>query len=221
MSTLSLNDVAGRVELTLFAADATRAQIEALCAEALEKSYAAVSVNGTRVELARTFLDETDVLVSALIDFPLGAADTDIRRYATETAVDQGAQEIELVLSVGRLKDRESSYILRELRDIVEAADERPVKLVLESHLLTRDEKILACHLAVEAGLKFVSTATDFHSALASVTDVELLRHATSEGFGIKASGRIRDAQLALELLKAGATRLGIVHGTKLVGLPE
>src|SRR5690242_19680345 len=143
------------IELTLFAADASQADVEKLCAESRKRNAFAVCVNGSRVELACSLLEESDVLVVALVGFPLGAADTDAKRYKTEIAVDHGAHEIDFVMNHGLLKDGNSKLVLREMRDIVEAADERSVKVILESSLLTRKEIVTACRLAVEAGVQF------------------------------------------------------------------
>ena len=148
------------LELTLFAPVATRGNVEKLCAEAREQNFYAVCVNGSRVELARTLTEESDVQVVALIGFPFGASDSDAKRYEAEIAVDHGAHGLDVVINLGRLKDGDSRYVLRELRDIVEAADERPVKAVMETHLLTREETILACKLALDSGAQFVATST-------------------------------------------------------------
>jgi deoxyribose-phosphate aldolase len=215
--TLSAKDLARHIDYTQFAADATRGDMEKLCAAAREHSYHAVCVNGSRVELARTLLDESDVLVVALVGFPFGAGDEDAKRYETETAVDQGAQEIEVVINIGRLKDGDHPYVLRELRDIAEAADERPVKAVLETHRLTREEKILACRLALDSGVQFVSTATDFHSPAITIEEVKFLRETVGTTFGLKAAGGIHDAPTVLKLIEAGASRIGIRSGVDLL----
>ncbi|HZQ45485.1 MAG TPA: deoxyribose-phosphate aldolase [Verrucomicrobiae bacterium] len=202
-------ELASRIDYTLFAADAARPAIEKLCAVAREKSFYSVCVNGSRVELARALLEESGVQVTALVGFPLGANDADAKRYETEIAVDYGAHEIDFVINLGRLKDGDRNYVLREMRDIVEAADERPVKVILESHLLTREEKVLACQLALDSGAQFISTSTDFHVPDVTGEEVSLLRGMVGEEFGIKAAGGIRDARTAMALIEAGATRIG------------
>lgn len=203
-------DLAAKIERTLFAADATKRDVEKLCAEAREKAYFAVCVNGSRVELARTLLEDSEVKVVALVGFPLGASDSDAKRYETEIAVDNGAHEIECVIAVGKLKDGDHRYVLRELRDIVEAADERPVKAVLEAHLLTPEELATVCELALDSGVRLVATATDFHSPEATIEMVKRLRERLGGELGIKAAGNIRDAQMAMALIEAGATRIGM-----------
>jgi deoxyribose-phosphate aldolase len=197
----------GRIELSLFAPHATGDDIAKLCFEAREQSFFAVCVNGSRIELACALLEDSDLRVVALVGFPLGAADSDAKRLETEIAVDHGAHEIDFVVNLGRLKDGDSKYVLRELRDIVEAADERNVKAVIESHLLTREEKILACGLAGEAGVKFISASTGFHTPATSVEEVKLLHEAAGPEIGVKAWTAPGEAPA---LLDAGATRIGL-----------
>lgn len=207
--TLSPAQLAACIDHTLLKPDATAKDIEQLCAEAREYKFYSVCVHGSRVELARHFLENTDVKVASVVGFPLGAVSNDVKRFETEAAVDDGAQEIDVVIDIGRLKDGDDKYVLRELRDVVEAADERPVKAILETCLLTSEEKIRACHIVVESGARFVKTSTGFGTAGATVEDVKLLRETVGPKFGVKASGGIRDTQTALAMIEAGATRLG------------
>jgi deoxyribose-phosphate aldolase len=171
-------------------------------------------VCSSRVELARTLLEDSEVKVTALVGFPLGAADGDAKRYETEVAIDHGAQEIETVLNIGRLREGDHRYVLRELRDIAEAADERPVKVILETGLLTPEERNLACRLVLDSGAHCVCTGTGLESA-ATVQEVQSLRAAVGEKFGVKAAG-LHDLQTASALIEAGATRLGTMEGTAL-----
>jgi deoxyribose-phosphate aldolase len=209
----SAKDLPGCIESALFTPNARNADIESLCAEAREKSYRAVCVSTSHVELARTLLEDTDIQIVALIDFPLGLADADAKRYETELAADLGAHEIDFVIQLGRLKDGDHQYVLREMRDIAEAADERPVKAILDTHLMTREEKILACKLALDSGVQSVCAAMDFYSSGATLEDVMLLRETLGKDFGIKACANIRSEQEALEFLAAGATRIGLMAG--------
>jgi deoxyribose-phosphate aldolase len=197
------------IDHTLLRPDATAKEIEHLCAEARELGFYGVCVNGTHVAQAYALLEDTAVNVCTVVGFPLGAMDTDAKRYETEVAIDNGAAEIDVVLNIGRLKDGDRNFVLRELRDVVEAADERPVKVILETALLSRDEKVLACQLVFDSGAKFVKTSTGFGSGGATVEDVKLLRQAVGEKFGVKASGGIRDVKTSLVMIEAGATRLG------------
>jgi deoxyribose-phosphate aldolase len=166
---------------------------------------------------ARHFLEGTDVQTSCVVGFPLGASDSDAKRFETEIAVDHGAHEIDVVLNIGRLKDAAHAYVLRELRDVVEAADERPVKVILETCLLTREEIVLACKLAVDSGARFVKTSTGFGPSGATLEEVGLMRETVGPDFGVKAAGGIRDAATAMAMIKAGATRLGTSSGIAIV----
>ena len=206
---LSASELTNYIDHTLLKADATARDITVHCNEARAHGFFSVCVHSSRVVQALAQLEDTDVKVGTVIGFPLGATDADAKRYEVETAIDHGAQEVDVVLNIGRLKDGDHRYVLRELRDVVEAADERPVKVILETCLLTRQEKILACQLAVDAGAQFVKTSTGFAIGGATVEDVRLLRATVGEKFGVKASGKIRDIQTALAMIEAGATRLG------------
>ena len=204
-----LLELAPYIDHTLLRADATSEDVEQLCTEAREHGFFSVCVNGSRVALARHCLEGSDVKVVTVIGFPLGATESDVKRYETEAAVDSGSHEIDLVLNIGQLKDRQDDMVLRELRDVVEAADERVVKVILETCLLTREEIIRACHLVVESGAHFVKTSTGFNKQGATIEDVQLMRETVGATFGVKAAGGIRDAATARAMIEAGATRLG------------
>ena len=214
---LSPAQLAAYIDHTLLKADAVTEDIQQLCVEAREHRFYGVCVNGSRVELARHCLEDTDVKIVCVVGFPLGATSSDVKRFETEAAIDDGAHEIDLVLNLGWLKQGNDKFVLRELRDVVEAADERPVKVILETCRLTREEKIRACHLAVESGARFVKTSTGFGAGGATLEDVKLLRETVGPKFGVKASGGIRDAPTALAMIAAGATRLGTSSGVAIV----
>lgn len=208
-TSLSAAELARFIDHTLLKPDATAHDIEKLCAEAREFNFYSVCVNGSRVVQARYLLEETTVKVCCVIGFPLGAMAADVKRFETEAAIDDGAHEVDVVLNIGKLKDGDDKYLLRELRDVVEAADERPVKVILETCLLTREEKIRACHLVLDSCAQFVKTSTGFGTGGATIEDVKLLREIVGPRFGVKAAGGIRDAQTALAMIAAGANRLG------------
>jgi deoxyribose-phosphate aldolase len=214
---LTSAQLAAYIDHTLLKPDASPAQIEQLCAEAREHRFFSVCVNGSWVAAARHFLDGSDVKVASVVGFPLGATSSDVKRYETEVAIDDGAHEIDVVLNVARLKAGEDKYVLRELIDVVEAADERTVKVILETCLLNDAEKIRACKLVVESGAHFVKTSTGFSTAGATIADVKLMRETVGPKFGVKASGGVRDAQTALAMIAAGATRLGTSSGIAIV----
>lgn len=206
---LSAAQLAAYIDHTNLKPDATAADIERLCAEARQHGFYSVCVNGSRVVLARHLLEDSNVKVACVVGFPLGAMSSDAKRFETEAAIDDGAQEIDMVINIGRLKDGDDKYVLRELRDVVEAADERTVKVILETSLLSDEEKIRACHLVLDSGAHFVKTSTGFGTGGATIHDVKLLRAAVGPRFGVKASGGIRDAATAIAMIEAGATRLG------------
>jgi deoxyribose-phosphate aldolase len=209
--------LATAIEHTCLRADATAPDIERLCQEALEYQFHCVCVNGSRIVQAVALLEDSPVKVAATVGFPLGAMDSDSKRFETEAAIDGGAQEIDVVLNIGRLKDGDSAYVLRELRDVAEAAEERPVKVILETCLLTREEKILACRLVLDSGAHFVKTSTGLSTGGATVEDVRLVRETVGAHFGVKAAGGIGTAEQAFALLRAGANRLGTSSGVAIM----
>ena len=208
-SAISPAQLAAYLDHTLLKPDATAKDIEQLCAEARAYHFHSVCVNGSRVEHARLLLEDTNVKVVGVVGFPLGAMSADAKRFECEAAIDDGAHEIDVVLNVGRLKDGDDDYVLRELRDVAEATDERPLKVILETCLLTREEKIRAGLLVLDSGARFVKTSTGFSTGGATLEDVRLLREVVGPNFGVKASGGIRDLSTALAMIAAGATRLG------------
>jgi deoxyribose-phosphate aldolase len=214
--------LAAYIDHTLLKPDASLAQIEQLCAEAREHQFFSVCVNGSWVAAAQHFLDGSDVKVASVVGFPFGAMSSDVKRFETEVAIDDGAHEIDVVLNLARLKAGDDKYVFREICDVVEAADERTVKVVLETCLLTDEEKIRVCQLVVDSGAHFLKTSTGFSTADATIADVKLMRETVGAKFGVKAAGGIRDAQTALAMIAAGATRLGTSSGIAIMkGLAE
>ena len=209
-------ELARLIEHTMRHSRATRADIERHCNEARTHGFASVCVNGSRVMQAVHLLEESDVKVACAVGFPLGASDTDVKRFETESAIDHGAHFIEVTANLGWLKDGDDARMLREFRDVVEAADERPVSLQLEAAFLSVDELQHAAALAVEAGMKGVtitvtlggSTLTDF---------VKAVREVVPESFGIKADQLGLKLPDSVALLEAGATRFGLVESVPLM----
>lgn len=212
-----MSELASYIDHTLLKPDATRAQLEQLCTEAAEHQFSTVCVNGSRVELAYSLLEDSDVQVCTVVGFPLGAMDADAKRYETEVAVDLGASEIDMVMNVGRFKDGEHDYIVREIRDVVEAADDRVVKVILETCLLTNDEIAQACKLVTQAQAHFVKTSTGFGNAGATLEHVRLMRETVGQFAGVKAAGGVRNADDARAMIEAGATRIGTSNGVAIV----
>ncbi len=211
------DELAGVIDHTLLKPYATASDIENLCREAMQYGFFSVCVNGAWVQLASEILSGSQVLVCAVVGFPLGAMDADVKRYETEVAVDEGAQEIDVVINVGRLRDGQHTAVSRELRDIVEAAEERYVKVILETCYLTREEIVTACGIVADSGAHFVKTSTGFGEGGASVEDVKLMSETVQGRLGVKASGGIRDTRQALEMIQAGANRLGLSASRRIV----
>jgi len=201
--------IAGSIDHTLLKPEATDSDIERLCVEALRHQFFGVCVNGSWVQFSSRLLKGCAARVIAVVGFPLGAMATAAKLLETECAVKDGAEEIDFVLNVGRLKQGDDRYVQDEIEGVVKAAAGRPVKVILETGLLSGGEKIRACRLAVEGGAQFVKTSTGFGPGGATLPDVRLMREAVGPDFGVKASGGIRDLQTALAMIGAGATRIG------------
>lgn len=214
---LTAKELAAFIDHAVLKPDVTLKQVEQACAEAREYGFFSVCVNGTWVADARQFLEGSEVKVCCTVGFPFGAMQADAKRYETEAAIDDGAHEIDVVLNIARLKQGEDKLVMRELIDVAEAADERTVKVILETCYLTEEEKVRACQMIVESGAHFVKTSTGFGPAGATVADVQLLRQTVGPKFGVKASGGIREVQTALAMIQAGASRLGTSSGVAII----
>ena len=197
------------IDHTLLAADATSAQIARLCQEAREYSFASVCVNSCRVAQARTLLEGCPVKVCTVVGFPLGAMSTRAKADETRSAVEDGADEIDMVINVGYIKDGDWDGVLDDIMAVREACKGRVLKVILETCLLTDDEIVRACRTAVRAGADFVKTSTGFSKGGATVHAVSLMRSTVGADVGVKASGGIRDAESARAMVEAGASRLG------------
>jgi deoxyribose-phosphate aldolase len=202
-------DLARIIDHTLLRPDATREELRRLCAEAVTHGFFAVCVNGASVAPAREQLRGTTVVVCTVVGFPLGAGTARAKASEAADAVANGADEIDMVINLGALRDREYTCVFNEVAQVVGAVEGRAVKVILETGALGREDKIAACALAKAAGAHFVKTSTGFGPGGASCDDVALLRAIVGPGFGVKASGGIRTAQDADALVAAGATRLG------------
>ena len=208
-----MNNLASYIDHTLLKADATEAQITRLCAEAREHRFASVCVNPRWVALCAQLLAGSGVRVCTVIGFPLGASSSAIKAAETRQAVADGADELDMVISVGDLKAGNNEFVHGDIRGVVKAAEGRTVKVIIEACLLTDEEKSLACKLAMAAGADFVKTSTGFSTGGATVADVKLMRAAVGPNFGVKAAGGIRTRKDALMMIKAGANRIGASAG--------
>lgn len=200
----------GHIELWLLWPEMTREALAAGCAEAIGLGGAAVCVHGSNILQVSHLLQESRTKVAAAVGFPFGANDTDVKRFETEVAVDHGAQEINLALNIARIKESEQAYVRREVRDVVEAADERPVKVVLESGLLTPDEVLRACDWLAESGAQGVVVSARLGAKAPEVEQVRRVRQSIPARWLVAAAGTIPSPTSALALVEAGAARLGI-----------
>ena len=209
------------VEHTLLKQDARKADLIKLFEEAKEYKFLGVCINPCYVKLAKENLKDTDVKVVTVIGFPLGANTTETKIFETIQAVKDGADEIDMVINVTKVKDRETDFLVEEIKLIKSACGGKNLKVILETDLLTKDEIKYACECAIQGGADFVKTSTGFvkGGVGAKVEDVELMYNTVhSYGLQVKASGGIRDKESALTMIKAGATRLGTSSGVKIVG---
>ena len=205
------------IDHTLLKPEATKAQIEKLCGEAKEYDFKSVCVNPYYVKYAKELLKGSDVLVCTVIGFPLGQNTTEVKVAETKDAIKNGADEIDMVINIGALKSKDEDYVLNEIKEIRSACKGKTLKVIIETCLLTDEEKITACKLSKEAGADFVKTSTGFSTHGATVEDVKLMRETVGEDMGVKASGGIRDRETALKMVEAGATRLGVSAGVEIV----
>ena len=205
------------IDHTLLKPEATKAQIEKLCGEAKEYDFKSVCVNPYYVKYAKELLKDSDALVCTVIGFPLGQNTTEVKVAETIDAIKNGADEIDMVINIGALKSKDEDYVLNEIKEIRSACKGKTLKVIIETCLLTDEEKITACKLSKEAGADFVKTSTGFSTHGATVEDVKLMRETVGEDMGVKASGGIRDRETALKMVEAGATRLGVSAGVEIV----
>ncbi len=213
-----MNDIASMIDHTILKADAKREDIEKLCSEAIEYNFKAVCVNPYYVKLSRELLKDRDVKIATVIGFPLGASTTETKRFETEDAIKNGANEIDMVINIGALKNKDYEIVKHDIQEVVNAAQGKAkVKVIIETALLTEEEKIRACELSMEAKADFVKTSTGFSSGGASVEDVKLMKSVVGNNLEIKASGGVRDIETAKAMIESGATRLGTSSGIKLV----
>ena len=205
------------IDSTLLAPDATKEQIEALCNEAKKEHFASVCINPCFIPTAKEILGGSDVKVCTVIGFPLGAMTTESKVFEAADAVRKGADEVDMVINVSALKDRNDTYVESEIREIKKACEGKLLKVIIECCLLSDEEKVRACLLAKKAGADFVKTSTGFSKWGAKIEDVSLMRKTVGEKKAVKASGGIRDRQTMLSMVQAGATRIGTSHGKKLM----
>lgn len=211
-------ELAKMIDHTILKPQATKKSIENLCKEALEYKFASVCINPTNIELAAKMLKGSEVKVCTVIGFPLGANTTEVKVFETKDAIAKGANEVDMVINIGKLKDKDYDYVQKDIKSVVEAADKKAVtKVIIETCLLTDDEKIMACKLAKDAGADFVKTSTGFSTGGATPADIKLMRETVGPDMGVKASGGVRSIEDAEAVIKNGATRIGASSSIEIV----
>ena len=194
---------------TILKADATREMVERVCREAREHHFMSVCVNSYYTGFVADELQGSDVRVCTVVGFPLGQMSTKAKAAETRIAVEDGADEIDMVINVGALKGGDDAVVFEDIRAVREACKGKVLKVIIETYLLNEEEKVRACRLAMEAKADFVKTSTGFSTGGATKEDVALMRKTVGDTMGVKASGGIRDKEKAVEMLEAGADRLG------------
>lgn len=211
------NTISKKIDHTLLRPEASIAQIQLLTTEAREHQFFSVCVNPSYVATCAELLKGSGVQVCTVIGFPLGANSSATKAFETIQAIKDGADEIDMVINIGALKSQNFSLVESDIRDVVVAAKEKIVKVIIETSLLTEQEKITVCQLAEKAGAHFVKTSTGFSGGGATIEDVKLMKETVSVNMGIKASGGIKDLDGAKKMIAAGATRLGTSAGVSIV----
>lgn len=212
-----MNAIRTYIDHTLLKPDATPTQVEKLCAEAHENGFASVCVNPYYVSLAAKLLADSPVKVCTVIGFPLGMNDTCIKAAEAAQAVKDGADELDMVINIGVHKSGDVAFTESDIKAVVEAGQGKLVKVIIETGLLTDEEKISACQAAQRAGADYVKTCTGFSGGAANVHDIALMRATVGPDMGVKASGGVRDYATAKALIEAGATRIGASAGIAIV----
>jgi deoxyribose-phosphate aldolase len=211
-------NMASMIDHTLLKADTTKTQVEIVCQEAMEYGFYSVCVNPTWIETAVELLKDSDVKVCTVIGFPLGATTSETKSFETKDAIQKGALEIDMVINIGKLKDGDDDAVEQDIRSVVEATEEKAlVKVIIETSLLTEEEKVRACKLAVKAGADYVKTSTGFSTGGATIEDIKLMRETVGADLGVKASGGVRNREIVEAMIKAGATRIGASSSVAIV----
>ncbi len=220
---INKKNIAAIIDHTLLKPEASEAQIAKLCEEAMEYSFASVCVNPAYVPQCHEALKNSPVKVCTVIGFPLGASATAVKSFETREAISSGADEVDMVINVGKVKSGKWDYVEADIRAVVEAAAEKAiVKVIIETCLLTDEEKVHVCQLAKRAGADFVKTSTGFSKWGAKPEDVSLMRSTVGPDMGVKAAGGIHTAEEAIDMIRAGANRLGVSAGIAVVnGIDE
>lgn len=213
-----MKNISSYIDHTILKPEASEKDVIKICNEALEYGFASVCINPCFVKLAYSMLKDSSVKVCTVIGFPLGANTSAVKAFEADEAIQNGAEEIDMVLNIGALKDGKLQYVQEEIEAVAKVCKGRALlKVIIETCLLSDEEKIKACNAVKLAGANYVKTSTGFSSSGATEADVALMRKTVGEDFGVKASGGIRDLAAALVMIKAGATRIGASASVKII----
>lgn len=210
-------DIAKKIDHTMLKADASADTIKRYCKEAVEHKFASVCVNSCHVPLVSSQLKGSGVMTCCVVGFPLGAMLTSAKAFEASESVKAGAEEVDMVINIGAVKDRNWDFVRDDIKAVVEASKPAIVKVIIETCLLTDEEKVKACELSEEAGAAFVKTSTGFSTGGATVEDIRLMRKTVGDRLQVKASGGIRTPEFARKLVEAGADRIGAGNGIVLL----
>lgn len=218
-SSLSNAELAKTIDHTLLKPEAMPDDIKKLCGEAVENNFASVCVNPCWVSLCNEYLNNTEVKVCTVIGFPLGVANTSTKKYETVDALKNGAIEIDMVINVGQLKAGNYNYVYNDIKSVADEAKKYNAlcKVIIETCLLTNEEKIFACLIAKDAGTNFVKTSTGFNKGGATIEDVALMKYVVGSKVKVKASGGVRTREDTLSMIENGADRIGASAGIKII----
>jgi deoxyribose-phosphate aldolase len=207
---MATTNVAAMIDHTLLKPEATKEQIEKLCQEAIENKFFSVCVNPVWVRTSKEIVKNSGVKVCTVIGFPLGASTSETKAFETKNAIENGADEVDMVINIGALKGQNDTLVESDIRAVVEAAKGKALtKVIIETSLLTKEEKIRACELSVKAGADYVKTSTGFSTGGATFDDIALMSKTVGPTIGVKASGGVRSTEDAQKMIEAGATRIG------------
>lgn len=202
---------------TILKPEAKKSEVYEICKEAIQYGFASVCVNECYASFVSELLQGTDVDTCVVVGFPLGASGTEVKVYETKSAISAGADEIDMVINVGKLKDQDYDYVLGDIARVKKACKDKVLKVILETCLLNQDEIIKACELSVAAGADFVKTSTGFSGGGATIEAVQLMKKTVGNKAKVKASGGIRNLETANEMIAAGADRLGTSATIKII----
>lgn len=213
-----MKGIASLIDHTILKPETTREMVRKVCSEARENNFASVCVNPYYVSYVKNQLEGSGVKVTSVIGFPLGSTTKEVKAFEARNAIENGADELDMVINVGALKNKEYDTVREDIEAVVNAANGKAlVKVIIETCLLTHEEKELACKLSIEAGADYVKTSTGFSTGGATAEDIQLMRKIVGPNIGVKASGGIRDSKKAKEMIEAGASRIGASSSVEII----